>query len=201
MSKKPIIGGIILAAIIGVVFVGAQINPDNPENEKSPNLEVWSIRMAGSEWTNSCDTYTSYDESNLELWGKCSVTELNDDSQTHRAWLKHSTKDVPYLEEGIYKFGFVPMGDSPDKIRISIETPFVERLDPSESWRVLFSEEFILKGTLVDTGISKYYTWEYVDQHGLSAEEYDVYIPEGSWEISITRTGNLEGSVTISLSR
>ena len=33
MSKKPIIGGIILAAIIGVVFVGAQINPDNPENE------------------------------------------------------------------------------------------------------------------------------------------------------------------------
>ena len=33
MSKKPIIGGIILAVIIGVVFVGAQINPDNPENE------------------------------------------------------------------------------------------------------------------------------------------------------------------------
>ena len=46
MSKKPIIGGIILAAIIGVVFVGAQINPDNPENEKSPNSEVWSVRMA-----------------------------------------------------------------------------------------------------------------------------------------------------------
>ena len=34
MNKKPIIGGIILAAIIGVVFVGAQINPDNPENEE-----------------------------------------------------------------------------------------------------------------------------------------------------------------------
>ena len=34
MSKKPIIGGIILVAIIGVVFVGAQINPDNPENEE-----------------------------------------------------------------------------------------------------------------------------------------------------------------------
>ena len=32
MSKKPIIGGIILAAIVGVIFVGAQINPDNPEN-------------------------------------------------------------------------------------------------------------------------------------------------------------------------
>jgi len=34
VSKKPIIGGIILAAIIGVVFAGAQINPDNPENEE-----------------------------------------------------------------------------------------------------------------------------------------------------------------------
>ena len=34
MNKKPIIGGIILVAIIGVVFVGAQVNPDNPENEE-----------------------------------------------------------------------------------------------------------------------------------------------------------------------
>jgi len=34
VSKKPIIGGIILAAIVGMVFVGAQINPDNPENTK-----------------------------------------------------------------------------------------------------------------------------------------------------------------------
>ena len=49
MSKKPIIGGIILAAIIGVVFAGAQINPDNPENEKDSNSEVWHIRMAGPE--------------------------------------------------------------------------------------------------------------------------------------------------------
>jgi hypothetical protein len=32
VSKRPIIGGIILAAIIVMVFVGTQINPDNPEN-------------------------------------------------------------------------------------------------------------------------------------------------------------------------
>ena len=50
MNKKPIIGGIILVAIIGVVYAGAQINPDNPENEKSPDSEVWSIRMAGPEF-------------------------------------------------------------------------------------------------------------------------------------------------------
>ena len=79
MSKKPIIGVIILAAIIVVVSVGAQINPDNPENEG-----VWSIRMASSEW---------------------------DDRPILRA-------SLPNLEEGTYKLGFVPMGDSPSPIRI-----------------------------------------------------------------------------------
>ena len=159
MSKKPIIGGIILAAIIGVVFVGAEINPDNPENK-----EVWSIRMAGPEW---------------------------DDRPIHRA-------SLPNLEEGTYKIGFVPMGDSPSKIRIDIKGKWTERYYLGPSWRPLFSEEFVLKGTPVDTGISKYYTWEYVGQ------KY-VYIPEveeeANYEIKIERSGNLKGSVTISLSR
>ena len=159
MSKKPIIGGIILAAIVGVVFVGAQINPDNPENE-----EVWSIRMASPEWH---------------------------ERQTVRA-------SLPNLEEGTYKLGFVPMGDSPTKIRIDIKVRSAGSDFAGTSWGLVFSEEFILKGTPVDTGISKYYTWEYVGQ------KY-VYIPEvegeANYEITIKRTGNLKGSVTISLSR
>jgi len=157
VSKKPIIGGIILAAIIGVVFVGAQINPDNPENG-----EVWSIRMASPEW---------------------------DDRQNHRAAL-------PNLEEGTYKLGFVPMGDSPSKIRIDIKVRSAEF--SSTDGGLVFSEIFVLKGTPVDTGISKYYTWEYVGQ------KY-VYIPEvegeANYEIKIERSGNLKGSITISLSR
>ena len=52
MNKKPIVGGIILVAIIGVVYAGAQINPNNPENEQSPNSEVWSTRIAGPEFDN-----------------------------------------------------------------------------------------------------------------------------------------------------
>jgi len=159
VSKKPIIGAIILAAIIGVVFVGAQINPDNPENG-----EVWSIRMASPEWH---------------------------DRQTVRA-------SLPNLEEGTYKLGFVPMGDSPHKITIAIKGKWTERYYLDPSWRPLFSEEFVLKGTPVDTGISKYYTWEYVGQ------KY-VYIPEvegeADYEIAISRSGNLKGSVTISLSQ
>ena len=159
MNKKPIIGGIILAAIIGVVFVGAQINPDNPENG-----EVWSIRMASPEWH---------------------------DRQTVRT-------NLPNLEEGTYKLGFVPMGDSPSKIRIDIKVRSAGSDFAGTTWTPMFSEKFVLKGTPVDTGISKYYTWEYVGQ------KY-VYIPEvereANYEITITRTGNLKGSVTISLSR
>jgi len=155
VSKKPIIGGIILVAIIGVVSVGVQINPDNPENG-----EVWSIRMASPEW---------------------------DDRQNHRAAL-------PNLEEGTYKLGFVPMGDSPSKIRIDIKVRSAEF--SHHDGGLLFSEKFVLKGTPVDTDISKYYTWEYVGQ------KY-VYIPEvegeTNYEITIKRSGNLKGSVTISL--
>jgi len=157
VSKKPIIGGIILAAIIGVVFAGAQINPDNPENEG-----VWSIRMASPEW---------------------------DDRPILRA-------SLPNLEEGTYKLGFVPMGDSPTKIRIDIKVRSAGSDFAGTTWTPLFSEEFILKGTPVDTDISKYYTWEYVGQ------KY-VYIPEvereANYEITIKRSGNLKGSVTISL--
>jgi len=159
VSKKPIIGGIILAAIVGVVFVGAQINPDNPENE-----EVWSIRMASPEWH---------------------------DRQTVRA-------SLPNLEEGTYKLGFVPMGDSPSKIRIDIKVRSAGSDFAGATWTPMFSEKFVLKGTPVDTGISKYYTWEYVGQ------KY-VYIPEvkgeANYEITIKRSGNLKGSVTISLSQ
>jgi len=161
VSKKPIVGGIILASIIGVVFAGAQINPDNPENEDS-NSEVWSIRMASPEWH---------------------------DRQTVRA-------SLPNLEEGTYKLGFVPMGDSPTKIRIDIKVRSAGSDFAGATWTPMFSEEFVLKGTPVDTGISKYYTWEYVGQ------KY-VYIPEvegeANYEITIERSGNLEGSVTISL--
>ena len=157
MSKKPIIGGIILAAIIGVVFAGAQINPDNPENG-----EVWSIRMASSEW---------------------------DDRPILRA-------SLPNLEEGSYKLGFVPMGDSPSPIRIDIKVRSAGSDFAGATWTPMFSEGFVLKGTPVDTDISKYYTWEYVGQ------KY-VYIPEvereATFEITIEGSGDLKGSVTISL--
>ena len=47
VRKKSIVGGIILAAIIGLVAAGDQINPEYTEDEKRPNSEVWSKRIAG----------------------------------------------------------------------------------------------------------------------------------------------------------
>ena len=39
MNKKPVIGGIILVAIVIAIVFGAQINPDNPENAETNNIE------------------------------------------------------------------------------------------------------------------------------------------------------------------
>ena len=87
MSKKPIVGGIILVAILGMVAVGAQINPNNPENEKRSNSEVWSTRIAGPEFAD------------------ISI---------------HKFSPVPLERNAPYKFEFVPMGDSPKRLEISV---------------------------------------------------------------------------------
>ena len=161
MSKKPIIGGIILATIIGVVFVGAQINPDNPENEKSQNSEVWSTRIVG-------------------LAGVDSIF-----SETAAITLE---RKVPY------EFDFVPMGDSPERLKISV--------GGKGSGVEVFSEMFILEGTLVDTGISEYYTWDYSGNKNFEISYQQCPNQKTcNYDIIVERYGNLKGSVSISLSR
>ena len=151
MNKKPIIGGIILVAILGMVAVGAQINPEY--TEESSGSEVWQTRIAGPEY---------------------------DNISTH-------VHDLGSLEEGTYKIGFVPMGDSPKNLRIKVV-----------GFGMMFSENFILERSLVDTGISKYYTWEYVGQKYVQIPESEG---EVNYKITIIREGNLQGSVSISLSK
>jgi len=161
VSKKPIIGGIILAAIIGVVYAGAQINPDNPENEKSPDSEVWNTRIAGPEF---------------------------DNISNHRYEPIALERKVPY------EFHFVPMGDSPERLKISVVW--------SGQGVQVFSEMLYLEGTLVDTGISEYYTWDYVGNKNFEIS-FDQCPNQKTcnYDITVERYGNLKGSVTISLSR
>ena len=159
VNKKPIIGGIILVAILGMVAVGAQINPEYTEDEKRPNSEVWSKRIAGPEFAD------------ISIHKSSPVT----------------------LERNVqYKFEFVPMGDSPEQLKISVVW--------SGQGVEVFSELFVLKKTLVDTGISKYYTWDYsgnkyFEISGMQCKNQNVC----NYDLNIQRFGNLKGSVSISL--
>ena len=161
MNKKPIIGGIILVTIIGVVYAGAQINPDNPENEENQKSEVWSTRIAGPEF---------------------------DDVFNHRYSPITLERKVPY------KFDFVPMGDSPERLKISV--------GEKGSGVEVFSEMLNLEGTLVDTGISEYYTWDYTGNKNFEISYQQCPNQKTcNYDITVERYGNLKGSVTISLSR
>ena len=155
VRKKPIVGGIILAAIIGLVAVGAQINPEYSVDEKHPNSEIWSKRIAGPEFAN------------------VSI---------------HKSSSIPLERNVQYKFEFVPMGDSPEQLKITIDG--------------VFSETFVLEKTLVDTGISKYYTWEYIGKENVViSNQHCPNQKTCNYDITVERFGNLEGSVSISLSR
>ena len=161
VRKKSIIGGIILAAIIGLVAAGAQINPEYSVGEERPNSEVWSKRIAGPEFAD------------ISIHKSSPVT----------------------LERNVqYKFEFVPMGDSPEQLKISVVWSGQEV--------EVFSELFVLEKTLVDTGISKYYTWEYVGKENVVISNQQCPNQKTcNYDITVERFGNLEGSVSISLSR
>jgi len=132
-----------------------------------------------------------------EIWNfRISGEEFNDISTIRTG--------LPVLEGGTYKIGFVPMGDSPAKIELTIKGKWTESYNVEPSWGTIFSEEFVLEKSLVDTGISKYYTWEYIGQKYVQIPELEGKIPssdEPIYEIIIARSGNLEGSVSISLSK
>ena len=79
-----------------------------------------------------------------------------------------------------------------------------------KSSKIVYSEKFILEKELVDTGISKYYTWDYLGDRYLdifdcNCELGDPYhgssVCEDTYTLEVERFGNLEGSVSISLSK
>ena len=90
------------------------------------------------------------------------------------------------LERNVpYKFEFVPMGDSPERVAIQIGS---------------YSETFILERELVDTGISKYYTWDYSgDKYFEISNQQCKNQNICNYDLNIQRFGNLKGSVSISL--
>ena len=89
------------------------------------------------------------------------------------------------IEKGVYKFRFVPNGDSPQKLSIKLLT---------ESGVVLMNNHFELEGTLIDDGISSWYTWDYLSKDNMLEIDKSQQI-----KIFISPNGNLKGPVSIGL--
>jgi len=88
------------------------------------------------------------------------------------------------FEKGDYIFRFVPNGDSPQDLTILLEGD-----------DILFSENFKLNGTLHETGISEYYTWDYDGEKSMTVLEPQEV------SIQINPNGNLKGSVSVYIDR
>jgi len=84
------------------------------------------------------------------------------------------------VNKGNYLFKFVPNGDSPQSLTILLKG---EDYD--------FSENFKLKGTLHQTGISEYYTWDYDGQKTISIPIQQMIT------IEINPNGNELGPVSV----
>ncbi len=90
--------------------------------------------------------------------------------------------DAFQIQKGTYQFSFVPNGDSPETLSITLKGA-----------KFSFSEDFKLEGILHDTGISTYYTWNYQGRKEIHLLEDDQL------EIIINPHGNLLGSISLDL--
>ena len=88
------------------------------------------------------------------------------------------------IQKGIYQFSFVPNGDSPQNLSISLK---------GDSFS--YNEDFTLNGTLHNTGISSYDTWDYLGKKTIEI------LQDQELQIKINPHGNVYGSVSVDLNR
>lgn len=86
------------------------------------------------------------------------------------------------IDKGVYEFGFVPNGDSPKILTISLN---------GESLR--YFETFSLEVTRHETGVSTYYTWGYSGNKTIKVPSKQEI------EIIINPNGNLLGPVSVDI--
>lgn len=86
------------------------------------------------------------------------------------------------ISGGSYSFRFVPNGDSPKILSISLQ---------GESFE--FEEDFKLNGTLHKTEISEYYTWDYDGGKSINVVSSQEIL------VRINPNGNVMGSVSVDI--
>ena len=169
----PLLLGIVLAVIIGVVVFGGAIYPEYVDSQKPiKNTTVFHVTLADP---------ALYDCVTISAYEYCEYRE------------------VVFLEEGIYEFRFVPNGDSPQKLSVELRSTSPEDVNLS----TYVSLHYVLVGNLVEEGMSSWYTWKYqIDSSrvNLGDAETGFKIDEPQRvEISIDPRGDLNGPVSIEL--
>ena len=169
----PLLLGIVLAVIIGVVVFGGAIYPEYVDSQKPiKNTTVFHVTLADP---------ALYDCVTISAYEYCEYRE------------------VVFLEEGIYEFRFVPNGDSPQKLSVELRSTSPEDVNLS----TYVSLHYVLVGNLVEEGMSSWYTWKYqIDSSrvNLGDGETGFKIDEPQQvEISIDPRGYLNGPVSIEL--
>lgn len=90
--------------------------------------------------------------------------------------------DQIMISSGEYIFDFVPNGDSPKILSIHVLGEYFD-----------FTEDFVLNGTLHRTGVSEYYTWDYIGQ-----KNFEI-LKDQDLEIIINPNGQTSGPVSVSI--
>jgi len=92
--------------------------------------------------------------------------------------------DTFEIQKGAYQFSFVPNGDSPQTLSIDLKGVTFS-----------FAEDFQLEGISHETGISTYYTWDYLGKKVIQVPD------DQELKIVINPRGNLLGSVSVDLTK
>ena len=170
----PLLLGIVLAVIIGVVVFGGAIYPEYVDSQKPiKNTTVFHVTLADP---------ALYDCVTLGVSTHCEYRE------------------VIFVEDGMYEFRFVPNGDSPQKLSVELKSHL---LPWDDFYHEYVSLHYVLVGNLVEEGMSSWYTWKYqIDSSriNLGDGETGFKIDEPQQvEISIDPHGYLNGPISIEL--
>ena len=170
---KPLLLGIVLAVIIGIVGFGLIIEEYVDSQKPIKNTTVFHVTLADP---------ALYDCETISAYTYCKYTE------------------TVFLEEGMYEFRFVPNGDSPQKLSVELKSHL---LPWDDYYHEYVSLHYVLVGNLVEEGMSSWYTWKYQNDSSrvnLGDAETGFKIDEPQQvEISIDPRGYLNGPISIEL--
>ena len=170
----PLLLGIVLAVIIGVVVFGGAIYPEYFDSQKPiKNTTVFHVTLADP---------ALYDCVTLGVSTHCKYRE------------------VIFVEDGMYEFRFVPNGDSPQKLSVELKSHL---LPWDDFYHEYVSLHYVLVGNLVEEGMSSWYTWKYqIDSSRINLGDgetvFKIDEPQ-QVEISIDPHGYLNGPISIEL--